>query len=158
MCFVLCRRARPNGGCQRGRWELLASWRGAGSGTGQALSLPRRVPWLRKAAQFTVQQGNRIISQKTPLTFPCSGCKFTFTHNAPWISAGERDVEDEGLQWSSYVSTDHRAVYGRPQTGAVEATGNHNDWQVQTAMGWTRYLSLSFFFSLSLILILTKIQ
>lgn len=43
------------------------------------------------------------------------------------VSAGERDAEDEGLQRSSHVNADHRAVHGRPQTGAVEATGNHHD-------------------------------
>ena len=56
--FVCCRRSGPDGGRQRGRWELLASGRGAGSGTGQALSLPGRVPRLGEAAQLTVQQGN----------------------------------------------------------------------------------------------------
>lgn len=53
--------------------------------------------------------------------------KSPLTHNAPRISAGERDAEDEGLQRSSYVGTDHRAVHGRPQTRLVEATGNHHD-------------------------------
>lgn len=62
--FVWRRSSGSDGGRQRGRRELLASGRGAGSGTGQALSLPGRVPWLGKAAQLTVQQGNRIISNK----------------------------------------------------------------------------------------------
>lgn len=70
--FVHCRSSRPNGGRQCWRWELLASGRGASSGTGQALSLPGRVPWLRKAAQLTVQQGNRIISIKHQSDLPAA--------------------------------------------------------------------------------------
>lgn len=41
--------------------------------------------------------------------------------------AGERDAEDEGLQWSAHVDADHRAVHGRPAAGAVEAAGDHHD-------------------------------
>jgi len=51
---------------------------------------------------------------------------FTLNPYSP-VSAGERDAEDEGLQRRSHVIADHRAVHGRPQTGAVEATGDHHD-------------------------------
>lgn len=58
---------------------------------------------------------------------------------APLCPPGERDAEDEGLQRRSHVDADHRAVHGRPPTGAVEATGDHHDWQVQAAVGRARY-------------------
>jgi len=59
------RSSRSDGRRQRGRWQLLASGRGAGSGTGQALPLPGRVPRLGEAAQLTVQQGNVLTHTHT---------------------------------------------------------------------------------------------
>lgn len=73
----------------------------------------------------------------------CGRFLVTFTHYVCPVSSGERDAEDEGLQRRPHVNADHRTVHGRSQTGAVEATGNHHDWQVQTAVGWTRYTSLT---------------
>ena len=55
------------------------------------------------------------------------------------VCAGEGDAEDEGFQRSSHVNTDHRAVHGRPQTGAVEAAGDDHDGQVQAAVGRAGY-------------------
>lgn len=66
--FIHCRSSWSDSG-GKCRWrELLASGWGASPGTGQALSLPGRVPWLRKAAQLTVQQGT------DPLITSCLIC------------------------------------------------------------------------------------
>lgn len=55
--LYVCRGPGPHSRSQCGRWELLASGRGAGSGASQALPVAGRIPRLGQATQSSLQQG-----------------------------------------------------------------------------------------------------
>ena len=55
--LYVCRGPGPHSRSQCGRWELLASGRGAGSGASQALPVAGRIPRLGQATQPALQQG-----------------------------------------------------------------------------------------------------
>ncbi len=83
MSLCMCRGPGPYSRSQCGRWELLASGRGAGPGASQALSVPGRIPRLGQAAQPALQQGEEAAAFIHPHSEHNNGTHNTFQSLQP---------------------------------------------------------------------------